>query len=559
MENSRNYLISGLIVCCFLYSSSVSSQTINHAFQDGSTSSYNIVSLNSRSYYLEKTNRIIECCSDRISLVGRDANGNFLFRTPIAKEAWMQDCMVRVSTDNTLLVLAGTRMRGCDYGGTRYTVCKTDTNGTVIWTSTLSIDADHIVPWTSGSYFLLGGDTLYRFSAGGGYISKSALGTSTVSAVTRLASWTMLLSYNGSSGPRFRVIDSTGATVTDVSAPFAMQHLAEGNDQKIYASSVFSMHRFSPALNLLGSSVIPSVPGLTIADFMCASDSLYVTGHTSGNIPKYVLLDSSFNVLHQSASNLENARCSGITVNSAGKVTLVTWYNLPLISGLADHGFSGFFSIPKAGHLNMFHDIAVSDIVTFTANYTYNQGQYYGIGNASVKIRNAGADTISSFHLNHLVLIQGIAYCYIGLEKEYNVKIKPGDSAIVATGTFNLKPYYAPPPASLLLCIRCSVPNRQNDINTSNDELCEYISIVVSSPDLQQAKDVSVSPNPGQEITVTSPEFIDRLDVISPSGAVVRTYELADRTLVLSEPEGLYILRIETGGRVLFKKVVFIQ
>src|ERR1041385_7544765 len=77
----------------------LSAQNINYAFHDGSSESSNIVSINHKSYYLEKTDRIFDCCRDRIRMVGMSAAGTVLFRSEFAAESWIYDPRVYVTSD----------------------------------------------------------------------------------------------------------------------------------------------------------------------------------------------------------------------------------------------------------------------------------------------------------------------------------------------------------------------------------------------------------------------------------------------------------------------------
>src|SRR5690349_14819593 len=91
------------------------SQTFNYADHEGNEITFGSVSINSKSFYVIVSNKISNCCSDEAWLVARNDLGIELWRKQITTEPWLTRCRLAVCADKTILVYAGTDMRGCDY------------------------------------------------------------------------------------------------------------------------------------------------------------------------------------------------------------------------------------------------------------------------------------------------------------------------------------------------------------------------------------------------------------------------------------------------------------
>jgi hypothetical protein len=556
--------MKNIFVFFLLSSGIITAQVYNYAYHAGTEKTYNMVGINTRAFYLEKSLKIPYCCGDQISLVGTGSNGQEIFRKGVAAGAYMQDCRVAVTADQHLLTSAGTIFKGCDYPGISYSVCKVDTTGSIIWNLQLKQRVEQILPWHDAGFFLLSGDELSRYTSTGQLADTCKLGIVPVHAITKLLSGNILVSYSGN-GSRLRVIDTAGTMISDMAIPSALTDIQENQNGSIFALSGSVILKFSPAYNFLYSTA-GTLPGdFIVKAFACRNDSVFAAGTASQDRPFYVLLDSALMPLHQMISNVENAYPTGIYPGNNNRVNLITW---GATGKSPSQTFTGFFQTPFLGQMDARHDVGVKGISVLEAKHTAGGvlGRN-GYVNAMVCIQNFGADTVRSFRLNHYVYITGSSYCLIGLNKKFSAVIPPGDSVTVETGFFNTRPFhssYLNPDESYdyELCIYTSVPDSTNDIDVSNDVICQNIRLLpvglreqVHSADL-----ISVYPNPSSSgITIQAGTIMNRVELTDLSGRLLERFEPNDQQFFMNHTgwsPGLYLLRIYTTNGINTRKVM---
>src|SRR5204862_5733970 len=102
----------------------------------------------------------------------------------------------------------------------------------------------------------------------------------------------------------------------------------------IYSISGSEIQKYSPTFSLLCGS-FTTQPGVYFTSFHKRKDSIFATGQTTGN-PFFMIMDTVFNTLYTSNSNVENAVGSGIYVGKNKKLNVIT-------TGIRTPSFAGLF------------------------------------------------------------------------------------------------------------------------------------------------------------------------------------------------------------------------
>ncbi|MBX3164790.1 MAG: T9SS type A sorting domain-containing protein [Bacteroidetes bacterium] len=559
----KNYLFIAL----FFFAYAVSfSQTFNVAKHEGRNQTFNMVGINNKSFYLEKNTPMQYCCLDSVQLVGRDNNGNQIMNLPVARGAHMNYGRVTVTEKKTLLVYAGTEWGGCDYNDTKFQVKEIDTLGNVLWSSVISNQkVEALLPLPSGNRIMLTSNAMLKLNANG-----QTLATYTTSFVSPLNSACILNNGNilVSYGNTLAETDTLGNAInTTTLAPFS--ELSQVPAGEIYGISSGNIVRLSSAYSVLASS---SISNFSASAYYFRNDSVFVAGNEANLVPKYVLLDTAFNILHQSSSNLEQVQCTGITVSD--KTVKILSYGSSDSNMTHSHTFSGYFHTNFLGNITGTKDIGVVDLklldYTVTVNRyisPFNVWECYAKLRMKVVVKNLGNETVKNFKLSYYELITGISYCLIGLNEYHNAELRPGDTVGIFTGTMNIRPFAVSDTSKKFnfnMCMYTSVPDSTNDYEVSNNTTCSPISLEIKLTDIKKYSpyetELNIFPNPSNGIVnINASEAIIKLEIFDYSGKRVGIYmpntskfELKENSLAA----GLYVFKITTANYTAVRKVI---
>src|SRR5436190_10803576 len=82
-------------------------QTFNAADHVGEEIAFNIVTINSRSFYLVAQTEVPSCCTSSLQLTGRLSNGAVAFRKTVFTAPHVNNAQIAVSADKHLLFYGG--------------------------------------------------------------------------------------------------------------------------------------------------------------------------------------------------------------------------------------------------------------------------------------------------------------------------------------------------------------------------------------------------------------------------------------------------------------------
>jgi hypothetical protein len=536
-------------------------QTANYSHHEGNSITYNIASINQRSFFLERSTPVGPCCQD-IAYVVCVTSGTFTARNPIAVNAWLKNGRVKSTFDQHVIAVIGTDFKGCDYGGYNYHIAKLDTLCNVIFNISLSHPVMDIVPWSDGSFYYTNGTSMYHYSAAGQYLSAVSLGSVAITSMAHLMNDKILLSYSDASGARFRIIDTAGTNIYDVASSQTFSKISQSPDGSIYALGGGRLMRFDPSLLLMYSSASTLSSSVSITDYDWKNDSLFVTGKYNPVTPLYMILSNSLNTIYQAPTNVENAYGTGIIIGNDSKVNIITTGATSLSPS---HNFGGYFSLPQNGSIISTPDIGVTSFTALSA-YFSNMGAWI-VGNANllVTVRNFGSQPVTEFKLNHYVYVSGTSYCLIGLQKSFTATIMPGDSAQVTTGMFYNTPMshytFTASTVPVNLCVHTTVPDKLNDQDVSNDHLCRSVNFIVTDLDESyESAPLSCYPNPSSgNLNVRSSFEIESVSLHNLQGAVILESRIQAQECELKDlnlSPGLYFIRINYSMGSVLRRIV---
>jgi hypothetical protein len=546
------------------------SQNMHFARHKNTDISGNIVSINSKSYYVERVIINLKCCNEMINVAGVSETGSALFTTSIT--SWPYNFMNRIYTtaDKCLLALGATLMTGCDTGGKKFIVAKLDTLGNILFKmnpDSAGIVVD-LVTYPDSSFYIVSSSHLSHYSKTGQFVSKINPGISAISSISLLNNGNFVISYTGNGVPKNREITSAGTFVNEAVAQSLIRKVMQTATGDLIGITGTSLQKYSSALNFIKSSTLTIPATYTITDFDLKNDSVFVTGSAPGELAFYYLLDANFNVLYQTFSNCTKIYPTGVVVDKKRKVNIISW-GTSFGAWYAIDSFTGFFKTAITGSINAFSDIGVKRYSVIQADFSLVPplSKYLGTFNVNVTVQNYGSDSVKKFHLNHIARMQTTSDCWLLLNKEFITTIPPGDSVTVQTGTF----YAQPVDASELnqdgtiaykLCVFTTVPNESYDVNITNDYFCDSISVIPMGTKEFSSDDqkITIFPNPGSGmINMSSEAVIRSIEIIDALGRVIETRAVDDKKMVLERDylkNGLFLFKISTEKGMVIKKVL---
>jgi len=552
-----------IFLVLFIITNSLGAQLYNSGSHMGRERMHNMVSIGDNFFYIKGTFQIPGCCEDSIFLVGKNTNGQEIFKTFIAVESFMYYCKVVVTPDKHLLVYAGTQITHCDYGNDYFEVSKIDTTGTIVWRRSLSVFVLDLIPLADSTFIIVSGGSCMRYNTAGIHFLTYAHGITSFQSATSLSNGNFLLSYSSSSGARLRELNPSGNLVSDVPAPSVFKKMEQHGNGKIIGISGNYLQIFSNNYSLQYHSSTSLPANYVVNAFTFRKDTIFAAVTTGTMSPRYLVLDSTLSVLLDSPSNMQHMICTGLAVNGNNKVAFVMNSNISLNQ---NWDYTAFFLCPLNGSLIAEYDIGVVDlnIIDSVTSFGNFKDVHFRV---DVTVRNFGVDTVKSFVLNHYNIYGGIALCARGLNKFYNVSIPPGGTVIVNTGKYN--PYRidsedinADGTINKTFCIYSSVPNYKNDYNYFNNKLCKDISIktVGIKEGVLGNEILKVFPNPTNDYINISNDFqISNVEVFDLTGRSAKVIDVNNNSLKIDVQDfqsGLYVFKINSESGTAVRKVM---
>jgi hypothetical protein len=542
----------------------LSGQTYNHAHHTGTETTFNMVGINSKSFYIEKSTAIGSCCNDSMRLVGLGADGNVIFRTRLVNGPEFNAARVVSTYDNHLLTVCHTHMYGCDTGGERNHISKVDTSGNRIWNFTLDGYVGFLLPLPGGSFYLHRGSELYLYSSAGQSLSVSSFSISGIQSAIRLQSGNILV-CNNYNGAWVRILDSLGMEVSAQPVSIAPVSLTVSPDHHFFGIVGNDIEKYDSTFAFVNSTANNLPVNHKITTFIYRNDSIFATGQTGySSQPVYYLLDSDLNLLHQSSTNIENVNCTGINrVNN--KINIISWGN----SVVTGNSFSGFFQTSVTGNLNAKYDVGIlqQDFVGQQVYRSLSPIDFQGIVNLDVTVKNFGTDTVKSFRINATGIYGVFGPCFAGINKAYYATLPPGGTITVNTGTFYTSSFSygslnSDKSKDFNVCVFTTVPGGMNDVDVTNDDQCSYTQLIpvglTENAGFESA--IKIFPNPSfGEVAITCATIIHSVEIFNLSGEEIlyadvnrNEFHLANKSLT----NGLYIFKLNTKQGVFTKKVL---
>jgi len=560
------FLFFWLFTICSLWTSSQNLHFAEHTLEDYTK---NIVSVNSKSFYLERDG--YHC-----NLVGIDQNGNRIFKKTFTGSMALGNSLIPIkiitTLEKNLLVLYNGEQDGCDYLIFRNLHFQLlDTIGNMIFTnSLLSTTINPLyegqafdgVQASDSTYYLTVRNELYHYSKSGLFISKKNLTINNIYCVSILNNGNLFVNGTFQNAVVNAELDTSGNQVTNPVPSVILKKLKQSTSGKTYAlTQSGTLVRYSPQYLVLNQA---NVSGNVYTDFVFLNDTIYATGYIS-SIPQpfYVALNEHLGIIYHTSSPLKGIYPSGISLNDQNKVNIVaTGHNkfgpYTSISNPA-MAFRNYYQLPKTGNFKTGADVGVISYQVMDAlNINLHDFQM----DAEVEIKNFGTQAVNGFYL---ISKKYTYYCEDTYRKWVDTLLLPGQTVKVKTGWQALRGdyYFAQiQNQKRWICFYTSIPDSMADSEPANDRFCDSVSVlptVVAERGSLETR-IRIFPNPFTSFFTIQSEFeIREITVFNALGlaAYNQSYNLREAVLDLQGLEsGVYFLRIDTEMGLVTKKLI---
>lgn len=549
------------------------SQNLNVASQQGLDISGDMVSINSKVYYLYRSEK--SCCASPIALVSRNESGLELFAKNFG--TFNISAFGRlIRTNDNCLFMNGISMKSCDTGPSPQFIVKMDTNGIVMFKTEiqqaspigwLKTAITGITQHPDSSYYLVSSKDLFHYSPSGQFISKITTGLTDITSILALLNDNLLV--NGIfNGVRQNVILTTsGSVIAQQPCLNSITKFVETSTSIFALTGNQILEKYDGNLTIQGnSSAALNASNNKICDFVERNDSLFTTGIDLLQRPFYAILSSGLTILYQAQSTYKGVKPTGLALNNKNKICIITTSSS---KSEPKYSFNSLYLLNLTGIFNSQSDIGVTGFSNISTKLDVSSNYVHSFVNMDVNVKNFGADTVRSFYLNYYSYMNyGISWCYYLLHKLCQTPIPPGGIISVQTGTFYGQAFYYnssyPPIDSMKLnmCLFTTVPNESNDIEIDNDAYCDSLVFIVTGVDKNELTDkiVKVFPNPfNTAIHIRSEEKISEFEFYNSLGALMKKGTLNDKEVEINTKElspGIYFLKIKTEKGTVAKKIV---
>lgn len=563
------------------------SQNINVAQHTASDYAGNIVSINAKSYYLEKVQ--YSCLYNNFNAVTLNDSGRIIFRKNFAFTENNTPIKL-IKTADKQLALIGRSINGDVGANANYKnyLIKLDTNGAISFQTfiqnfytvggvLLLEGIKDFVQHADSSYYLISDSLLHHYSKTGQFISKVNTGFTKLNSITALYSNHLLLNGIFNNNLKNQEISTTYSVINEQNANSAILKFAQTNSGKLIGKTTNNtLEMYDSNLQSITNSTNTFNSNIRFNDFVIYNDSLFTTGINSPiNTPFYKILDTNFTVLYQTINNnYKQVFPSGITLNNKHKINILTNCTSTINTYIS---FTSLYQLPITGSFFSTSNVGVASFsaITASAGVSFNFGQYSVVSptyNIAVKVKNFEADTVKSFYLNHY--IKRDYSCWELFHKKYLVTILPYDSVTVQTGTIYGTDYTAINVQNNTifyprLCFFTSVPNFENDIEISNDANCDSIPISISIVGLNELeiKDgrLKIYPNPSRDLLnvelmdISKSNFTLKLTSILGKEETFELIKKQENNMQLNVShlkKGIYFLQVFDKGKLIHTKKV---
>ncbi|WP_317897036.1 T9SS type A sorting domain-containing protein [Aurantibacillus circumpalustris] len=555
------------LVFLLLSLQSLISQNLNSASHTQIDKVGNIVSINSKCYYLKE---VENCCGRDVRVIGIGENGVSFFNTSLNYYDGYLNKIMRTA-DNHLLFY-GIDRQACDVSGLKDFIVKIDTNGALIfkmylqsnWVNSQYISV--IAAAQDSSFYLASDGVLEKYSASGQYILSTLPGVNNIKSICSLINGNLIIhgkinnaNVNVEYNPLNDVIINQQNTAFIISK---FEKTANGNFVALSVSG--ELIRYDSALNFISQATVLTNSNISISDFTTRNDSIFVTGTQAvSNFPFYGVLNSGFNLLNYSQPAYKGIHPSGIAVTNKNKINIVT-----------NSSANSYVTFTSLNHFAIYdgfscqQDIGVvgvkglNSIIKHPAMY-----KYMPIADIEVVVKNFGADTVSSFFLNSYFVG---THCPFVLHKYYPVSIAPGATVSLQTGTFEINAYFISTPVSspgsivkVKTCLFTTIPNASNDINIDNDAFCDSVLFTVVTglkENTLLTPNIQIYPNPSDAgFTISSDFEIKAFELINSLGQIIRKESINAKEYYINASTlipGIYFMKLETEKGIVQKKII---
>lgn len=537
-------------------------QSSNKATHDCIDKAFNLLAVGQKFFHLKEVE--CHCCGYGAYVEGYDAQGNLSFSYGLGYGDINFLHKMIVTKQKSLVVYGHSRV-ACDITGSTSFIAELDTTGTIVFTTTLAVPQSFngiikdLVQHTDSSYYLVSDNDIYHYSNTGTFIGKANTGLTGINSITSLSNGNFLFNAN-SNGTLSNIITDTSLTIIS-------QQTVNSNFGKFVETSQGVLY----GLTNLGAIESYSLNGLTyinntastfsspysIKNFTIRNDSLFCIGYLNGSM-MYAVLDGGFSSLYISTAPYKIIHPNSIALSGNTVGVLTTGY----ASVRPDIGYRSIYRFPLNGSFQSRYDIGVDSYTVTESSISFQSVNYMPLFKAQVTVKNYGTDTVNSFYLNHFAKS---LWCIIPYHKLFELDIPPGDTVVINAEVYGNGVPHLPSSLEFMKqqnCFFTSIPNGENDINSTNDGYCDSVVFLLTGLELHEISNaINLFPNPFSErIEIEGSADMLNVTIVNSLGIEVDYFAGAmGKTLSIKTSDwekGLYFVLIKTPEGNVRKKIL---
>ena len=542
--------------CC------VTAQNINIARHSNVDRVSHLVSINSKSFYLEKVEEGLGynyvsgnwyTVPDSAQVVGLDHVGQVIFKKRFSQHLTSRITSLKTTLDKALVFIGYSWP--CDVLSFKNYIVKLDTNGVEQFNAylpTVDVWPKHPLDFTQhsdSSFYLVSDSILFHVSKTGQFLSRINTGMTGIRTIESLSNGNLLIAGQINATDKLVELTTGNVIVNQQTLLEPIQNIKIASSGKIYGLTLSqNIRTYQSNLSALLCSSLTLGPQILIHAMDVRSDSVFVAGINSNNNELYyAVLSQSLQSVYQTQAAYRFIVPKGITINSKNRVSVISNCSSSTYTWVP---FTSLYNFPITGGFSSKLDIGVSNVAL--SSHTLYSGSAKVIFDVTVK--NYSNDTIKGFKLNRYVM-QSMCN-HMKFNNYYATVILPYDSVTVSTYPM-LQPLPSP---TLSACFFTSIPNQSNDIETLNDDYCTTLGFYVGVDENSRFKKCAIFPNPFSEhFTVQSDDDMKELELFNALGLSIKKIFIESKTIEIDTedlPNGIYFLRVETEKGLVVKKVI---
>jgi hypothetical protein len=473
-----------------------------------------------------------------------DKNGKLLWRNWISTDYIMSQPL-----PNGKLIMYDTDFE-CDFRGTSQLVLVNDAG--LIKNKIFNLPQPrgiHIV--NNSQYWLYYSSSITYINANFTVTSQYNLPINTISSIANQTNSTVVISAKSNSVPCLFRYTNNLIKIDSVTVPTLFYEMnVTQNGQIIASGSDGILYRYSPSLTPLVNSSALSYKFKT--DQAIKNDTIIGLSMTSNSIQALVFMDTSFQIIRTSTLSTNLRKLTSVCFKDNSIITVSHLFQ----ANINQLGIQCMAMNEEIGYQQDV-GIRITD-VRFDSYYEYDRGYIYDF-NIDVVVNNNGARYIDSVRFSRNY---GINFLCGPVIKSQNIRVdlQPGSSTKITLANYGLASSSPSNlPTTFKICVLASIPNKEIDLITENNEGCyDFNTSILSLFEVESPQ--TIAPNPFHScLNIKQNVAIEKIKVFNLEGQLLYEFEPSSNEVELSTADwknGMYLIECISTSGITHKKVI---